>query len=178
LAALRAPGASGEVCDLPGLGERGATVVVLESLPTAGGYRRSEATVAEAPGFLMNTGGIDHIFTNIGPSVVDELRLGRYGLRYVDIDPLAILGRAAWSRRSLATAVRILVSSPTAVLDEWFEREEVRSVIIAYTSFTNTPIDARSWSATAGRGPWSCGPERRCTRTTSSAQSIRPRGPS
>lgn len=189
------------------LARAGKRVTVLESLPTAGGYCTSEATVSEAPGFLMNTGGIDHIFTNIGPSVVDELQLARHGLRYVDIDPLgsylgpdgtclplwrdldracaeiarfsrrdaeryrefataladavhvltpylmghptrvrpvdvlAILRRAARSRRSLATAVRILMSSPAAVLDEWFESDEVKSVIIAYTSFTTTPID-------------------------------------
>src|SRR5882757_7315698 len=67
------------------LARAGNRVVVLESLPTAGGYCTSEATVAEAPGYLMNTGGIDHIFTNIAPSVVDELQLARHGLRYVDI---------------------------------------------------------------------------------------------
>ncbi|WP_028933126.1 phytoene desaturase family protein [Pseudonocardia spinosispora] len=190
------------------LARAGKRVVVLEALPTVGGYCTSEATVAEAPGFLMNTGGIDHIFTNIAPSVVDDLRLARYGLRYVDIDPLAsylgpdgaclplwrdldracteiarfspkdarryrefstaladaihvltpymlghptrvrpsdvarVLGRAAKHRRSLGTALRILMSSTTAVLDEWFEREEVRSALGAYTSFTLTPIDA------------------------------------
>ncbi len=189
------------------LARAGKRVIVLESLATAGGYCTTEATVPEAPGFLMNTGGIDHIFTNIGPSVVDELRLSRHGLRYIDIDPLAgylgpdgaclplwrdldracaeiarfsrrdaeryrefstaladavavltpylmghptslravdvltILRRAARSRRSLAAAVRILMSSPAAVLDEWFESAELKSAIIAYTSFTITPID-------------------------------------
>jgi beta-carotene ketolase (CrtO type) len=189
------------------LARAGKRVLVVEALPTAGGYCTSEATVPAAPGFLMNTGGIDHIFTNIGPSVIDELQLTRFGLRYLDIDPLAsylgadgttlplwrnldracaeiarfsrrdaeryrefataladavgiltpylmghpkavragdvlsILRRAARGRRSLATALRILLASPTAVLDEWFERAEVRSAIIAYTSFTNTPID-------------------------------------
>jgi beta-carotene ketolase (CrtO type) len=189
------------------LARAGKRVVVLESLPTVGGYCTSEATVAEAPGFLMNTGGIDHIFTNIGPSVVDELQLARYGLRYVDIDPLAsylgpdgaclplwrdldracaeiarfsnrdadryrefvtvladavdvltpylmghpkrvragdvlaILRRAARHRRSLVQAIRILMSSATAALDEWFDTEEIKSAIIAYTSFTTTPVD-------------------------------------
>jgi beta-carotene ketolase (CrtO type) len=189
------------------LARAGQRVVVLESLPIVGGYCTSAATVTDAPGFLMNTGGIDHIFTNIAPSVVDELRLARYGLRYVAVDPLAsylgpdgaclplwrdldracaeiarfsprdagryrefataladaihvvmpymvghptrvrpidvleILRRAATRRRSLATALRILTSSPTAVLDAWFEREEVRSALGAYTSFTLTPID-------------------------------------
>jgi len=42
------------------LARGGKRVVVLESLPTVGGYRTTEPTVAEAPGFLMNTGGIDH----------------------------------------------------------------------------------------------------------------------
>ena len=189
------------------LARAGKRVVVLESLPTVGGYCTTEPTVAEAPGFLMNTGGIDHIFTNIAPSVVDELGLASHGLRYVDIDPLAsylgpdgvclplwrdldracaevarfsrrdaaryrefataladavhvltpylaghptrvrpldvarILRRAAVHRRSLGTALRILMSSATAVLDEWFEREEVRSALGAYTTFTLTPID-------------------------------------
>jgi phytoene dehydrogenase-like protein len=71
------------------LARAGKRVLVLEALPTAGGYCTSEATVPAAPGFLMNTGGIDHIFTNIGPSVIDELQLARFGLRYLDIDPLA-----------------------------------------------------------------------------------------
>ncbi|HTK63966.1 MAG TPA: NAD(P)/FAD-dependent oxidoreductase [Pseudonocardia sp.] len=190
------------------LARAGQRVVVLESLPTAGGYCTSETTVTEAPGFLMNTGGIDHIFTNIAPSVVDELRLSRHGLRYVDVDPLAsylgpggeclplwrdldracaeiarfsprdatryrefvsvladavdvlipylmghpkrvrprdllkVLRRAAHHRRSLVPAVRILASPATAVLDEWFETEEIKSAIIAYTSFTTTPIDS------------------------------------
>jgi len=189
------------------LARAGKRVTVLESLPTVGGYCTSEATVAGAPGFLMNTGGIDHIFTNIGPSVVDELQLARHGLRYIDIDPLAsylgpdggclplwrdldracaevarfsrrdadryrefvtaladavdvltpylmghptrvragdvltVLRRAARHRRSLVPAVRILMSSASAALDEWFETEEIKSAIIAYTSFTTTPID-------------------------------------
>lgn len=189
------------------LARAGKRVTVLESLSTAGGYCTSEATVPEAPGFLMNTGGIDHIFTNIGPSVVEELGLARHGLRYVDIDPLAsylgpdgeclplwrdldrayteiarfsrrdaeryrrfvtvladavdvllpylmghpkrvaaadaltVLRRAAKHRSSLVHAVRILMSPATAALDEWFDSDELKSAIIAYTSFTTTPID-------------------------------------
>jgi beta-carotene ketolase (CrtO type) len=56
-------------------------------------------------------------------------------------DVLAILRRAARHRRSLVPAVRILMSSATAALDEWFESEEIKSAIIAYTSFTTTPVD-------------------------------------
>lgn len=189
------------------LARAGKRVLVLESLPTVGGYCTSEATVPEAPGFLMNTGGIDHIMTNLPPSVVDELQLARYGLRYVDIDPTAsylgpdgaclplwqnldravaeiarfsrrdadryrqfatvladamdtflpylaghpkqvrptavldVLRRAASHRRSLGTALRIMMSSTTAVLEEWFEREEVRSALGTYAAFVMTPVD-------------------------------------
>lgn len=189
------------------LAREGKRVTVLESASTVGGYCTTEATVPEAPGFLMNTGGIDHLLVNMPPSVVDELQLSRHGLRYVPVDPIAsylgpdgatlplwcdldravaevarfsrkdaeqyrkfvtvladtvhvllpylaghpkqvrpgaaldVLKRGARRRKSLGAAVRIMMMSTTAVLEEWFEREEVRSALGAYASFTLTPVE-------------------------------------
>lgn len=44
--------------------------------------------------------------------------------------------RAARARKSLAPAMRIVVSSPQAVLDEWFERDEVKIILGTWAAAT------------------------------------------
>lgn len=69
------------------LAKAGKRVLVLEARPVIGGMTTTEATVKEAPGFLMNGCAIDMILVNIKPSIIEELNLARYGLQMIDIDP-------------------------------------------------------------------------------------------
>src|ERR1700739_5022879 len=46
------------------LAKAGRRVVVVESQGVLGGLSSTEATVKEAPGFLMNTGALDMVFSN------------------------------------------------------------------------------------------------------------------
>lgn len=52
-----------------------------------------------------------------------------------------IVRRAARSRRSLGPAARILLSSPGAVIEEWFEREELRAALACYSVATMSSLD-------------------------------------
>lgn len=70
------------------LARAGHRVVVLESRQVVGGFCTTEETVAEAPGFRMNPTSMDQVFTNVAPSVVTELNLAKYGLRYLTPDPM------------------------------------------------------------------------------------------
>lgn len=69
------------------LARGGRRVVVLEREPWLGGMTYSRETVVEAPGYLMNPCAVDLLFTNIQPSIVDELRLESFGLRQIAPDP-------------------------------------------------------------------------------------------
>jgi beta-carotene ketolase (CrtO type) len=69
------------------LAKAGRRVVVTESHGVLGGLSSTEETVKEAPGFLMNTGALDMVFSNSDQSVIDELDLTRYGLRVAIADP-------------------------------------------------------------------------------------------
>ncbi|HWJ09296.1 MAG TPA: NAD(P)/FAD-dependent oxidoreductase [Nocardioides sp.] len=69
------------------LARAGRKVLVVERRSVVGGMCTSEETVAEAPGYTFNTCGIDTALTNIPSSVIDELELHRYGLRFVRPDP-------------------------------------------------------------------------------------------
>lgn len=51
-----------------------------------------------------------------------------------------VLKRAAKGRRSLAQGARVLLGSIDAVMDEWFEREEVKAPIASYCAGTLGPI--------------------------------------
>ena len=183
------------------LAQGGRRVLVVERRGVVGGYCTTEETVAEAPGFLMNPGSLDCILTNIRPSVADQLQLGRYGLRWIDVDPVntylapdgasiafwkdqsrtvaeiarlsrrdaasyerfcavsrgalrtmmpyfqghprrvapGALARMLWngarSRKDLAVAARIAMSSMDQVLQEWFEREEVKCAMAVWGLF-------------------------------------------
>jgi beta-carotene ketolase (CrtO type) len=181
-------------------------VVVLEREPIVGGFCISAETVAEAPGFVMNPCAVDTALTNIPVSVIDELQLHRYGLRFVAPDPWAayinldgasigmwadrtrtqaeiaklsrrdaesfgrfcdmmteawwalmpyfqdhptrpsfktmgqMLWRAAKGRRSLRGAARVFLSSPEQVMEEYFERDEVKAVLANLAAWSMLPL--------------------------------------
>ncbi len=52
-----------------------------------------------------------------------------------------ILRRGIRARKSLGTALRVLLDSPLAVLDDWFERDEVKAAIAMYALFGLAPLD-------------------------------------
>ena len=69
------------------LARAGKRVIVLEARGIVGGFCTTEETVPEAPGFKMNPTSMDHVVTNIPRSVVDDLDLARFGLRWITPDP-------------------------------------------------------------------------------------------
>jgi beta-carotene ketolase (CrtO type) len=69
------------------LARAGRQVLVLEREAWLGGMAYSQETVPEAPGFLMNPCAVDLLFTNLKPSIIDELHLESFGLRQISPDP-------------------------------------------------------------------------------------------
>lgn len=66
----------------------GYSVALLEKRPVPGGAATTEELLPkEAPGFKFNRCAIDHEFIHLGP-VVKELELEKYGLEYLDCDPV------------------------------------------------------------------------------------------
>lgn len=66
----------------------GYSVLLLEKRPIPGGAATTEESLPkEAPGFKFNLCAIDHEFIHLGP-VVEELELEKYGLRYLECDPV------------------------------------------------------------------------------------------
>jgi len=188
------------------LARAGRRVAVLESKPIVGGMCTTEETVAAAPGFKMNPCAVDTALTNTPKSVIDELELHRYGLRFVVPDPWAafispddvgigmwrdrsrtiaeirklsqhdadkfewlcdvmqdawwtampyfqshptrpgaraigeVLWRAAKGRRHLKPALRIFANSPDQVIEEHFEREEVKAFIANLAAWSMVPM--------------------------------------
>jgi beta-carotene ketolase (CrtO type) len=60
------------------------------------------------------------------------------------ISPRALgrmIAAAAGGRGSLATAVRIVLSSPGAVIEEWFESDEVRAALACFSVATMSSLD-------------------------------------
>ena len=66
----------------------GYSVLLLEarSLP-GGGATTEELMPQEAPGFKFNPCAINHLFIFLGP-VIQELELYKYGLEYLQCDPV------------------------------------------------------------------------------------------
>src|SRR5205807_7973926 len=54
---------------------------------------------------------------------------------------LESLKRLAKTRKSLGTALRILMSSPGAVIEEWFTREEVKAALGCYSVASMGSLD-------------------------------------
>jgi len=65
----------------------GYSVVLLEKRSVPGGAATTEECIPEAPGFKFNLCAIDHEFIHLGP-VVAELELAKYGLEYLECDPV------------------------------------------------------------------------------------------
>ncbi|WP_414528718.1 beta-carotene ketolase CrtO [Nodularia chucula] len=66
----------------------GYSVLLLEKRSVPGGAATTEECIPqEAPGFKFNLCAIDHEFIHLGP-VVAELELEKYGLEYLDCDPV------------------------------------------------------------------------------------------
>jgi beta-carotene ketolase (CrtO type) len=188
------------------LAKAGRRVVVVESRGVLGGLSATEETVKEAPGFLMNIGAIDMVFSNSDQSVIDELNLGRHGLRVAIADPwgaylnpdgasiamwrdpartveeirrfsardadafermnelftdlwlavrpylqdhptrpsLRTMGQmfihVAKGRRSFRPLLRMLLSSPEQLLEEQFERAEVKALMANLASWSMLPL--------------------------------------
>jgi beta-carotene ketolase (CrtO type) len=68
------------------LAQAGKQVLVLEANPILGGFTITEE-ITGAPGYLGNTFAIEYPFVDVKPSVVDELGLSRFGLRFTAPDP-------------------------------------------------------------------------------------------
>ena len=188
------------------LARAGRKVVVLEARGIVGGFCTTEENIAEAPGFRMNVCAVDTALTNSPVSVIDELGLHKYGLRFIHPDPWAgfvnpdgasiafwrdrdrtkqeiarfsrrdadsferfcatmtdawwaalpyfqdhptrpstktmgqVLWRLARSRRSLRLAVRIFMNSPEQVIEEYFEREEVKAAFANLGAWSMLPL--------------------------------------
>ncbi|BAZ21007.1 FAD dependent oxidoreductase [Kalymmatonema gypsitolerans NIES-4073] len=66
----------------------GYSVLLLEKRSVPGGAATTEECLPkEAPGFKFNLCAIDHEFIHLGP-VVQELELEKYGLEYLECDPV------------------------------------------------------------------------------------------
>jgi beta-carotene ketolase (CrtO type) len=65
----------------------GYSVLLLEKRSVPGGAATTEECIPEAPGFKFNLCAIDHEFIHLGP-VVQELELEKYGLEYLECDPV------------------------------------------------------------------------------------------
>ncbi|MCC5634918.1 NAD(P)/FAD-dependent oxidoreductase [Nostoc sp. CHAB 5844] len=66
----------------------GYSVLLLEKRSVPGGAATTEECIPnEAPGFKFNLCAIDHEFIHLGP-VVEELELKKYGLEYLECDPV------------------------------------------------------------------------------------------
>lgn len=66
----------------------GYSVLLLEKRSVPGGAATTEECIPDqAPGFKFNLCAIDHEFIHLGP-VVEELELEKYGLEYLQCDPV------------------------------------------------------------------------------------------
>lgn len=66
----------------------GYSVLLLEKRSVPGGAATTEECLPkEAPGFKFNLCAIDHEFIHLGP-VIEELELTKYGLEYLECDPV------------------------------------------------------------------------------------------
>lgn len=184
----------------------GKSVTVLEARDVVGGFCTTEEKIAAAPGF-RGTVAFDQVQTNIPRSVIAELGLARYGLRFVApeimyswlapggrcirfwrdqrlaCDDIArfsrpdatayaelttafadvwwmlapylqdhptrpgartvatVLARAARSRGALGTAARMMLSSPGAVLEEYFDSDEAKAAFASFAVGSMAPLD-------------------------------------
>ena len=69
------------------LAKAGKRILVVEARDIVGGYCTTEELVPSAPGFKFNPTSLDHVMLMVEPSVVTDLGLAQYGLRYLEVDP-------------------------------------------------------------------------------------------
>ena len=69
------------------LAKAGQRVLVIEARDIVGGYCTTEEMLPAAPGFKFNPTSLDHVMLKVEPSVITELGLADYDLRYLEIDP-------------------------------------------------------------------------------------------
>jgi beta-carotene ketolase (CrtO type) len=185
----------------------GRSVLVLETRHILGGFATTEATVPQAPGYLMNPYAADFVLGNIPPTVDDELDLAREGLRWVRPDPFYsyldpdggsfafwrdasrtvseirrfspvdarqyerftevlrdlwltiypylqghpvrvrpaavahIVSNLARRRGNLGIAARMMMSSPGAIIEEWFESRQLQAAMANFAVATMCSLD-------------------------------------
>ncbi len=196
------------------LARAGRRVAVVESQPILGGYCTTEESVAGAPGYLMNPGAIDTALTQAPVSIVGELDLARYGLRFAYPEPWAsyvnsdgawisfwttiertsadiarlsrrdaaaferfcavltdawyallpyfqdhpvrprarTVAQVAWrlakGRKGLREALDIFINSPEQVLEERFERPELKAALANLAAMSTLPLQEPGSSGT------------------------------
>ncbi|MBD2770810.1 beta-carotene ketolase CrtO [Iningainema tapete] len=106
----------------------GYDVLLLEKRSVPGGAATTEECLPqEAPGFKFNLCAIDHEFIHLGP-VVQELELEKYGLEYLECDPVVFCphpdGKYFLAHKSL--------SKTCAEIARYSERDAKK-----YAEFTN-----------------------------------------
>jgi beta-carotene ketolase (CrtO type) len=198
------------------LARAGRRVLVVESRDIVGGYCTTEETVAEAPGYKMNPCALDCLMTSVPRSIIDDLQLARYGLRFVEPEPWGsyigpdgeniamwrdrartvaeiarfsrgdaerferlmqimkdfwwaaapylqdhptrprarTLAEVAWrafqGRRSLRPLARVLMAAPETLLEEWFDREEIKAFLANLAVVSYLPLQEPGSGAVLG----------------------------
>jgi len=90
------------------LAQAGQKVAVFESRDMVGGAVSTKEIV---PGYQFDLGGSAHILIRLTP-IVEELGLEKYGLEYIDIDPLFFSPNTDESEPTRVTRCLFIVTKP------------------------------------------------------------------
>ena len=85
------------------LARAGRKVLVLEARSIVGGFCTTAELLPAAPGFQISRCASEFILTNVKPSVIDQLELERYGLKWLAEDPDPIMTYLGYDGSTLAT---------------------------------------------------------------------------
>lgn len=122
----------------------GYSVLLLEKRPVPGGAATTEECLPEtAPGFKFNLCAIDHEFIHLGP-VVQELELEKYGLEYLECDPVVFCphpdGKYFLGHKSLEKTCAEIARYNTRDAEKYAEYTEYwLKIINALTPMFNAP---------------------------------------